>query len=90
MDKMIKLEKEKAASIVNASRLEHENNLLNQQLQDFKVIYEELEKRKNNEIDSLTENINKLRQDNEMLKNLKKSAPPVKRVVRAGAISPLY
>lgn len=71
MDKMIKLEKEKAASIVNASRLEHENNLLNQQLQDFKVIYEELEKRKNNEIDNLTESITKLRQDHEMLKSLK-------------------
>lgn len=71
MDKMIKIEKEKAASIANASRLEHENNLLNQQLQNFKVIYEELEKRKNNEIDNLTESITKLRQDNEMLKNLK-------------------
>ncbi len=64
------LESEKKYSSVSnkVDRLEHENALLNSQLEHFKLIYEEMENRKNAEVKCLEGNLTNLKMKYENLK----------------------
>ena len=64
------LESEKKYSSVanKVARLEHENALLNSQLEHFKLIYEEMENRKNAEVKCLEGNLTNLKMKYENIK----------------------
>ena len=64
------LESEKKYSSVSnkVDRLEHENALLNSQLEHFKLIYEEMENRKNAEVKCLEGNLTNLKMKYENIK----------------------
>ena len=64
METILSLEKKNTSSLTKASRLAMENELLQSELSEFKSIYNELEKRKTSENETLTESIELMRKEN--------------------------